>query len=261
MRTIAVINQKGGVGKTTTAVNLGHALALQGKRVMLVDLDPQGHLSACLGLFRAPTDGVDSVLLEGGALADRSVATRELLEVVPAGSRLQEFEGMPGGTERAQVLNQALRDAPPDVDYVIFDCPPSAGLLVVNAVVAADDALVPVAGDYLSLTGLAKLMGTIKKLEGLRDRPLNKWIFLSRFVARRRLSQEVHDKLLQHFPDSLLRSSVREAAVLAECAGAGRTVFEYRAKSKSAEEFRSLADDLLQGRVKQDEQQATSNVA
>lgn len=261
MRSIAVINQKGGVGKTTTAVNLGHALALQGKRVMLVDLDPQGHLSTCLGLFRAPADGVDTVLLEDSTMTQRSVATRELLELVPAGRRLQEFESIGGGVERARVLAQSLRDAPPEVDYLLFDCPPSAGLLVVNAVVAADDALVPVAGDYLSLTGLARLMGTISKLEGLRERPLNKWVFLSRFISRRRLSREVLDKLRQHFPNNLLQTSVREAAVLAECAAAGRTVFEYRAKSKSAEEFRSLADDLLQEKVTEHEQQANSHVA
>jgi len=261
MQTIAVINQKGGVGKTTTTVNLGHALALQGKRVMLVDLDPQGHLSACLGLFRAPAEGVDTVLLEGRTLAERAVSTRELLEVVPAGRRLGEFEQLGGGLERAQVMRQSLMAASPDVDYLLFDCPPSAGLLVVNAVVAADQALIPVAGDYLSLTGLAKLMGTMKKIEGLRHTPLQKWIFLSRFIARRRLSREVCSKLQQHFPQHLLHTSIREAAVLAECAGAGRTIFEYRGKSKSAEEFRALADDLLQQRVMQNEQQQTSDVA
>ena len=261
MRTIAVINQKGGVGKTTTAVNLGHALALTGKRVMLVDLDPQGHLSACLGLFRAPGEGMDSVLLDGKPLTGFAVGTRELLQIVPAGNRLGDFEQVAGGVERAHLLRKAVEADMPDVDYLLFDCPPSAGLLVVNAVVAADDVLVPVAGDYLSLTGLAKLMGTLKRIEGLRDKPLVKWIFLSRFIARRRLSQEVLGKLLQHFPQHLLKTSIREAAVLAECAGAGRTIFEYRGKSKSAEEFRQLADDLLQARVMQDEQRQTSHVA
>ena len=261
MRTIAVINQKGGVGKTTTAVNLGHALSMQGKRVMLVDLDPQGHLAACLGLFRAPNEGADAVLLEGQTLADKAVSTRELLTLVPAGERLGEVEQLGGGAERGQLLLNALRDNPPDVDYLLFDCPPSAGLLVINAVVAADDALIPVAGDYLSLTGLARLMNTIKKIETLRATPLRKWIFLSRFVARRRLSQEVFDKVLEHFPKQLLRTSIREAAVLAECAGQGRSIFEYRPKSKSAEEFRTLADDLLQAKVMDDEQTETSHVA
>lgn len=259
MRKIAVINQKGGVGKTTTAINLGHALARQGKRVMLLDLDPQGHLAVCLGLFRAPAGGMDSVLLDGQTLGERAVATRELLELVPSGERLGEFEQISGGVERARVLSETLAANPPDVDYILFDCPPSAGLLVINAVVAADDALIPVAGDYLSLTGLARLMGTIKKIEGLRRTPLRKWIFLSRYVPRRRLSKEVSDKLMEHFPQYLLRTSIREAAVLAECAGAGRTVFEYRGKSRSAQEFEELAEDLLQARVMQNEQ-ATSDI-
>jgi len=249
MRTIAVVNQKGGVGKTTTTVNLGHALALQGKRVMLVDLDPQGHLSLCLGLYRAPHEGIDSVLLDGQPLQGKAVSTRELLSLVPAGDKLGEFEQIEGGAERGNILRSAIQQAALDVDYLIFDCPPSAGLLVVNAVLAADDVLVPVTGDYLSLTGLAKLMVTIQRIEGLRDSPLKKWIFLSRYVARRSLSEEVRDKILQHFPEHLLSAHIREAAVLTECAGVGRSIFEYRAKSKSAEEFRTLADDLLQGKL------------
>ena len=260
MQTIAVINQKGGVGKTTTAVNMGHALAMQGRRVMLVDLDPQGHLAPCLGVFRAPREGIDQVLLQGAALESVAVATRELLQLVPAGAELGEVERLQGGSERGQLLQRALARSRPDVDYLLFDCPPSAGLLVMNAVLAADHVMIPVAGDYLSLTGLANLVNTLRRVEGLRATPLRKWIFMSRFVARRRLSREVLGKIMQHFPHYLLPTAIREAAVLAECAGAGRTIFEYRGKSKSAEEFRSLADDFLQGRVMSDEQQ-TSHVA
>jgi chromosome partitioning protein len=129
-----------------------------------------------------------------------------------------------------------------------------------NAVLAVDQVIIPVAGDYLSLTGLANLMGTLRRIEGLRSRPLEKRIFMSRFVGRRRLSREVLGRIVQHFPHYLMPASIREAAVLAECAGAGRTIFEYRGKSKSAAEFRSLAGDFLQGRVMTDEQQ-TSHVA
>ena len=260
MKTIAVINQKGGVGKTTTTVNLGHALALRGRRVMLVDLDPQGHLAPCLGVFRAPREGVGQALLRGKSLGEVAIATRELVQLVPAGSELAEVERLQGGMERGRLLRDALQRSLPDVDYILLDCPPSAGLLVMNAVLAADTALIPVAGDYLSLTGLAHLMGTLKKVGSLRDEPLRKRIFMSRFISRRRLSREVLEKILHHFPQYLMPASIREAAVLAECAGAGRTVFEYRGKSKSAEEFRLLADDLLQQRVMSDEQQ-NSHVA
>ncbi len=189
------------------------------------------------------------------SLQEVAIATRELLQLVPAGNELGEVERLHGGVERGCLLQQAIERSDLDVDYVLFDCPPSAGLLVMNAVLAADCALVPVAGDYLSLTGLAHLMGTLRKIEGLRETPLQKRIFMSRFIARRRLSREVLEKILNHFPQYLMPASIREAAVLAECAGAGRTVFEYRGKSKSAEEFCALAGDLLQGRVMSDEQQ------
>lgn len=255
MQTIAVINQKGGVGKTTTAVNLGHALSLTGRRVMLIDLDPQGHLSPCLGVFRPPTEGMDRVLLQGRDIGSLAIATRELLQLVPAGASLGEFERLKGGPERGGLLRDTLQGSALDVDYVLFDCPSSAGLLVMNAILASDRVLVPVAGDYLSLAGLANLMRTLQKVERLGDTPLEKRIFMSRFIPRRRLSREVLDKVLQHFPRYLLPASIREAAVLAECAAAGRTLFEYRRKSKSAEEFRLLADDLLHGRVMSNEQQ------
>ena len=261
MRSIAIINQKGGVGKTTTAVNLGHALARRGNRVTLVDLDPQGHLAACLGLFRLPNKGMDQVLLHGQDIAEQLISSRELIDVVPAGRELGEFEHIDGGIERARVLRQAIGRSVPDTDFMVFDCPPSAGLLVANAVAAVDDVLVPVAGDYVSLTGLTRLMLTIRKLEPLRAGPLGKAIFLSRFIARRRLSSEVMGKLLEHFPTLLLRTSIREAAALAECAGAGRTIFEYKPNSKSAAEFDSLADDFLKHRVMGDEQEQNSDVA
>jgi len=261
MYSLAVINQKGGVGKTTTAVNLGHALALRGYRVMLVDLDPQGHLAPCLGVFRAPASGVDRALLHDETLTEVAVATRELLQLVPSGKGLGEVERLQGGIERARLLQAALQRACPDVDYLVVDCPPSAGLLVMNALLAVDRVLVPVAGDFLSLTGLARLMRTLSKVEALRARPLQRDIFLSRYVVRRRLSREVCDKIRQHFPNQLLESAISEAAVLAECAGAGRTIFEYRARSRSAAEFAALAEEVLEREVNCHEQQQTPDVA
>ena len=261
MRSIAVINQKGGVGKTTTAVNLGHALARQGRRVLLVDLDPQGHLAACLGIFRAPREGVDTLFLEGAALEAHRINTRELLGLVPAGARLGEVERPGGDARQGELLRRALASAPPDVDDLIFDCPPAAGLLVANALLAVDEVLIPVAGDYLSLTGVARLLLTIRRFGEVRASPLQQWMFLSRFVARRRLSREVQGKLQAHFPDRLLATAVSEAAALAECAGAGRTIFEYRPRSKSAAEFQALAQDFMQRRTLQHEHEETSDVA
>lgn len=261
MRTIALVNQQGGVGKTATVVNLGHALARRGYRTLIVDLDPQGHLATCLGIFRPPASGSDAVLIDGDTVAAQRVSSRELMDLLPAGRRLAQLEGLGGGCERASLLREALYRETLPYDYALFDCPPSAGMLVANALLAVDDILVPMAGDCLSLTGLAKLMANLQRLEDLRDKPLHRWIFLNRFVARRRLSQEVMQKLLEHFSGQLLQTTVREAAVIAESAGAGRTVFEYRSNCKSATEFGALCDDLLQQRLMDNEQKRTSHVA
>lgn len=260
---IAVINQHGGVGKTTTTVNLGHALALKGHRVLLLDMDPQGDMAAALGIFRPPRRGMDEVLLEGASLADMMISTRELIDLVPAGQRLGELEGQEAIPESGNLLKQAINNQELPVDYIIVDCPPSAGLLVVNSILAVDDVLVPVAGDYLSLTGLARLMLTLRKLSDLRSKPMRKWIFMSRYAPRRRLSREVQDKILEHFPRYLLASTIDESAVITESAAAGRTVFEYKPTSRAADEFTQLSQDWVEQRTlhnerEQQEQERTS---
>jgi len=261
MRTIAVVNHKGGVGKTTTTVNLGHALALRGQRVALFDLDPQGHLTASLGHFKTVGIGADRVLLQDAGLDTQLLPLRDWCQVLPSGDELADVERLPGGAERAYRLRDALQASTCEVDTVLIDCPPSTGMLIVNAVAAADDILIPVAGDYLSLTGLARMMLTVKRLQAVSRPTLRKWIFMSRFLARRRLSREVYEKIEHHFPFCLLGSPVSEAAALAECAGVGKSIFEYRRDCRSAAEFESLADDLINERVVGNEQKDASDVA
>ena len=249
MRRIAVINQKGGVGKTTITANLGHALALAGYRVTVIDLDPQGHLATCLGIFRPPHQGMDDVLLNEADIESVAMITRESLTLVPAGEQLADVEHKhDGGASRAKLLLNGLHNHFVNQDFILMDCPPSSGLLVTNAIFAADEVLIPTSGDYLSLTGLAKLMATLKKFAPYREKPLEKWVELSRFVGRRRLANEVKEKLLKHFPKRVLATPISEAAVLAECPGVGRTIFEYRKTSRSAKEFTALAQDLVERR-------------
>lgn len=250
MRRIAVINQKGGVGKTTLTTNLGHALALLGKRVTVIDLDPLGQLAASFGIFKAPSKGLDQVLLHGAHLDAVQVATRDLLMMIPAGGKLQEVEALQGGgASRARLLQQALNGRLLDQDFVLFDCPPSSGILIANAIFAADEALIPVGGDTLSLNVLAKMMTTLNKFEPYRQKPIQQWIALSRFIPRRRLSKEIQEKLHKHFPDRLLATPISEAVAVAECQGAGRTIFEFRRSSRSAREFEALAEELIDRRI------------
>lgn len=261
MRVIAIVNQKGGVGKTTTAVNLAHALARRDNHVTVIDLDPQGHLLPSFGVFGHEESGISKVLGENAELSSQVMQVRPWCTLVPSGAALAELEQLSGTPERAYRLRNALERSEIDSDYVLIDCPPSSGMLMVNAIAAADDILIPVPGDYLSLTGLARLMLTLKRLRRLSRPGLRQWIFSSRFMPRRRLAREVYGKLHLHFPNHLLHASVTEAAALAECAGTGQTIFEYRPRSRSAQEFDALADDLLNERIVAYGEEKTSDVA
>lgn len=250
MKKIAVLNQKGGVGKTTITANLSHALAMAGKRVTAVDLDPQGHLTASLGIFKPPAHGICDLLEQRRDFNAVKIDSRDSLQLVPAGTGLREIEESGGVvSERMHLLKHAIANIGNDQDFMILDCPPSSGLLAANAILAVDEVMVPVSGDYLSLNGLAHLMITLKRFDAVRERPINKKIVLSRFVSRRRLSREVLEKLKQHFPGMILKTPIREAAALAECPGVGRTIFEYRGTSTSAEDFRQLAQDVIEGNM------------
>lgn len=261
MRTLAVVNQKGGVGKTTTAVNLAAVIAGRGHRVMLVDLDPQGHAAASLGVRNAPEAGIDRVLLHDEPLDSHCLPVRERLVLVPSGLALEEVAAKGRGPHLASRLDEVLRAANPKVDYCVIDCPPASSLVAANGIVAASDVLVPVAGDYLALTGVARLLMTLKRLEPLRRRPLGRWFFMCRYMSRRRLAREVRDKVRQHFPREFLDVGISESAAVAECAAAGLTVCEHPPARRAAEEFERLADQFIDGRKDSNGEQQVSDVA
>lgn len=261
MRTVAVVNQKGGVGKTTTAVNLAAGLAHRGERVMLVDMDPQGHAAASLGIHSPPVTGVDRVLLRGESLESQCVAVRERLALVPSGPALEQFGAGEHGADLASRLDRRIQEEAPRFDWCIIDCPPASSLIAANAIVAANGVLVPVAGDYLALTGVARLTLTLQRLEPLRRRPLERAFFMCRFMPRRRLALEVREKLREHFGHEFLESSISEAAIVAECAAIGQTVFEHPPARRVADEFDRLADHFIVGRSENHGQQQVSDVA
>ncbi len=249
-RVVAVLNQKGGVGKTTTSVNLTHALARMGKKVTVIDLDPQGHLTVSLGVVTSKQGGIDEVMLGLADIERQQIMVRENLGLIAAGSRLREIEQLSeGGAKRGDLLRQALHDNNLDADFVFIDCPPSSGVLVANALFAVDEILIPMTSDFLSLQGLSHLMGTIKRFEQALNKQYKILLVISRYASTRRISKEVLATLLKHFPRQVLSTVIREAALLAECPGAGKTIHEYRPGSRSARDFRCLANDFLDRKV------------
>jgi len=248
MRTIAVVNRKGGVGKTTTAANLAHALARDGHRVLAVDLDPQGHLASALGA-EAGGSGLAGCLLEDAPLARALRPARDNLWLVPAGAGLAEMEGLQGGPERGTRLARALATVAASFDLAVVDAPPSARLLAANALLAASDVLLPVPCEYLALDGLAGLLTTLERLERAHGRDTRRWLAVTRYQGRRRLSQEVRELLVARFPDQVLATAVRENAAVAEAPGFGRTVLEYAPRSHGAQDYTRLAADLMTGRT------------
>lgn len=247
MRTIAVINQKGGVGKTTTTANLAHAFAIKGHAVTGIDMDPQGHLAAHWGCYRKDSHGVDQVLLGEKIIPQVAVSARDRLHLVPAGEGLKEIERGEAGSISANVLKEALSAVADTQDFTFIDCPPASGLLIDYALSAADEMIIPVAADYLALRGLSDIIETVRKFEQQLDKEFKLWVVVTRFHTRRKLSIEVREKLLEYFPDNMLATTIREASVLAECPSFGKTAFEYKGANFGAYDYASLARDLING--------------
>lgn len=250
MRTIAVTNQKGGSGKTTTAVNVAAALAELGKRVLVVDLDPQASASAWLGA-KADGRGLLEVFTDNGNLTalvhDTAFAG---VAVVPSSAWLASVEKALAGEVGAELLFQkALRRLPNRWDFVLVDCPPALGLLTVSALAAVQEVLVPVEAHVMALAGLAALMHTV---ETVRDR-LNPSLAVSAIVAcrvavRTRLAQEVLEAMRDRFGDLVLKAMVRESVKVAECPSFAQPITVYDPEGHGAEDYRAVAKELLKGR-------------
>jgi chromosome partitioning protein len=247
---IAIINQKGGVGKTTTTLNLSHALAQFEKKVLVIDLDPQAHLTAGYGVLRREQEGIADVLLGEAELNDVIEDVRENVSIIPAGSRLGELEHLTeGGAKRGFLLKEAIKNNTELYDYVLVDCPPSSGILGMNALLAAEEVLVPVSGDFFALQGLSRLMSIFQHIENTLKRKTKKWVVLTRFHDRRKLAREVKGKILSYFPDCVFQTAIRETVALAESPGFGQTIFEYQPKCNGANDYLELAADVISSRV------------
>lgn len=247
MYSIAVFNSQKGAGKTAITINLGHALALAGHQVTLVDFDPAGDLSTGLGLFRQPTQGIDRVLLEAVDMESLAISTRDELHLLPAGVRLGELEQQHGqaGMQRGLLLQQALSRGMADQEYMIFDCPSHSGLLAANALLGVDMALMPVTGDAAGAAGLPHLLETVRRFGATRGRALEYAVLMNRIPLRRRLTGAAASKFSSLAPDHFLKSVICQSDLINESRNIGRTVFEYRPNSRSVADFRQLVRELL----------------
>jgi chromosome partitioning protein len=254
-RIFTVANQKGGVGKTTSAVNIAAAMAMGGLKVLVIDLDPQGNACTALGVDREKIPGMYEVLVDGVPLADtiQKVAGFPSLECAPANRELAGAEiALVTFVARESILKTALltylreREAEGDrLDYIIIDCPPSLGLLTINALTAAEEVLVPIQCEYYSLEGISLLMETLGKIQ----RALNpvvrvSTILLTMFDSRTRLANDVADDVRRHFPAELIDIPIPRAVRISEAPSFNQTVMTYDASSPGAIAYLGAAREI-----------------
>ena len=254
-RIFTVANQKGGVGKTTTAVNLAAALSMGGLKVLVIDLDPQGNASTAFGIDRVASEGIYEVLINDLPMANvvQKVVNFPHLEIIAANSDLAgaEIQLVPT-VAREFRLQSALKtflttkqNAGQRFDYVFIDCPPSLGLLTINALTAADEVLVPIQCEYYSLEGLSLLIETLTEVQKrLNPKITLSTIVLTMFDSRTRLASDVAENVRKHFPQQLINTPIPRAVRVSEAPSYGQTVMTYDASSPGAIAYMSVAREI-----------------
>ena len=252
MRTIAVINQKGGCGKTTISINLSAALAARNRRTLLMDIDPQGHCAVGLAV---PEEQIEQSIYDVliGTGRGEPMRLKEILwqicdrfELAPSNIDLAAFEQqMTGVNDRENILSKVLNDVREEYDYVIIDCPPSVGLLTFNALRAATDVIVPVEMGYFSLHGLSRQLETLHAMCQRSEQKINVTVLASMYDIRTKMGREILAELKKHFSERMFKTVVNFNTKLKEAASLGQPISEYDPACKGYKDFLGLADELV----------------
>lgn len=246
MKTIAVINQKGGVGKTTLTANLGAALAVMGKKILLIDLDPQANLTYSFGL--TPTQSISEVIL-GKKTLEEILLNAEYVSIAPSARSLADTEDwLVSRISREGFLKTILASFQQPFDYCLIDCPPSLSSLTLNALNAASEVLIPLQMEVFSMEGLNQVLDTIHEVKRILNPELEiMGIIPSMFDARRRLSGDVLERVTDGCKERVFKTHIRECVKIAEAPSHAQTILSYAPTSRGAEDFKTLAEEFLNG--------------
>jgi len=268
MKTIAVVNQKGGCGKTTVAINLASALAGAGQRVLLVDMDPQSHCAVGLAVPEEQIEqSIYDVLIsrsrnEPMKLSEILWQISDRLELAPASIDLSAFEQqMAGIADRECCLKDALNETKGDYDYAIIDCPPAVGLLTFNALRAATDVVVPVETGYFALHGLSKQLETLSILCRRSNQQVDVRVLASMYDIRTKMAREILAELRKHFGDKMFKTVVCFNTKIKEASSFGQPISEYDSTSRGHKDFRSLTEEILGSQAKQQRHEFVNSLA